>query len=103
MPQVWYDTIAYFLKKLGLERWELDHGVFFSKDRQLFLAPYIDDLLFYDFDKSCLTNIQDQLRELVKMRDLEEISHQLGIEIDVETEKVSLRQTTYIKKIIECF
>ncbi len=37
-PQVWYQTIADFLKKLGLERLELDHYVFVSHDCQLFLA-----------------------------------------------------------------
>ena len=102
-PQVWYQTIADFLKKLGLERLELDHGVFVSKDRQLFLALYVDDLLLFGSDESCLTNIQDQLRARFKMTDLGEISHYLGMEVDVETERISLRQTTYIKKILERF
>ena len=30
--QVWYQTLAEFLKKLRLERLELDHGVFISQD-----------------------------------------------------------------------
>ncbi len=37
------------------------------------------------------------------MTDLGEISHYLGMEVDVETEKILLRQTTYIKKILERF
>ncbi len=36
--QVWYQTIADFLQKLGLEQLELDHCLFVSKDRLLFLA-----------------------------------------------------------------
>ncbi len=101
--QVWYQTIADFWKKLGLERLELDHDVFVSKDCQLFLALYVDDLLLFGFDESCLTNIQDQLRARFKMTDLGEISYYLGMEVDVETERISLRQTTYIKKILERF
>ncbi len=31
------------------------------------------------------------------------ISHFLGIEVDVGTRKISLRQTTYLKKILERF
>ncbi len=46
-PKVRYKTLADFLKKLGLERLKLDHGVFVSQDRQLFLAIYVDDLLLY--------------------------------------------------------
>ena len=38
------------------------------------------------------------------MTNLGEISHYLGMEIDVEVEKkISLRQTTYLKKILERF
>ena len=98
--QVWYQIIADCLKKLGLERLELDHGVFVPKDRQLFLALYVDDLFLFGFDKSWLTKIQVQLRAHFEMTDLGEISHYLGIKVDVETEKISWQQTTYIKKIL---
>ncbi len=101
--QVWYQTIADFLKKLGLERLELDYGIFVSEDRQFFLALHDDDLLLFGFDESCLLNIQDQLRTSFKMTDLGEISHYLVSEVDVETERISLRKTTYIKKILERF
>lgn len=38
------------------------------------------------------------------MTNLKEISHYLGIEIDVEIgKKHSFRQITYLKKILECF
>ncbi len=93
-PQVGYQTIADFLKKLGLERLELDHGLFVSKDHQLFLALYVDDLLLFGSDESCLTNIKDQLRALFKMTNLGEISHIFGMEVVVETGKISLRKTT---------
>ena len=103
-PQVWYQTLVDFLKKLGLERLELDHGVFVSKDRQLFLAIYVDDLLLFASDKSRLTDIQDQLSAPFKMTNLDKISHYLGMEIDVEVgTKISLQQTTYLKKMLQHF
>lgn len=38
------------------------------------------------------------------MTNLEKISHYIGIEVDVEIgKKISFRQTTYLKKILECF
>ena len=86
-----------------MERLELDHGVFVSQDRQLFLAIYVDDLLLFASDESRLTNIQDQLSARFKMTNLGDISHYLGMEVDVEPGKISLRQTTYLKKILERF
>ena len=76
-PQVWYQTLVDFLKKLGFERIELDHSVFVSKDCQLFLAIYVDDLLLFGFDEARLTKIQDQLSAQFKMTNLGEISHYL--------------------------
>ena len=37
------------------------------------------------------------------MANLREISHYLGMEVDVETGKISLRQKTYLKKTLERF
>ena len=82
---------------------KLDHCVFVPQNWQLFLALYVDDLLFLSFDKSCLTNVYDSLSARFKTINLGEISHYLGREVDIETGKISLQQTTYLKKIIERF
>lgn len=37
-PHVWYKTLVEFFKKLGFIRLELDHGIFVSTDKQLFIA-----------------------------------------------------------------
>ncbi len=37
------------------------------------------------------------------MTNLEELPHYLGMEVDVETGRIFLRQTTYIKEILERF
>ena len=102
-PQVWYQTIANFLKKLGLKLLELDYGSFASHDHQQFLAVYVDDLFFFASDESCLTNIQDQLSERFKMTNLGEISHYLGMEVDVETGKILLRQKLISTKYFSAF
>ena len=49
-PQVWYQTLANFLNKLGLKRLEDDHGVFKSDDGDLIVAVYVDDLLIFGLD-----------------------------------------------------
>ncbi len=78
--------------------------MFVSQDRQIFLAIYVDDLLIFGSDDSCLIDTQDKLNAQFKMINLREISHYLGIEVDVDVgKKISLRQTTYLKKVLERF
>ena len=85
--QVWYQILANFLKKLGLECFELDYGIFISQNRHLFLAIYVNDLLFFGLDDSRITDIKDQLSARFKMSNLGKISHYLGIEVDIEVGK----------------
>ena len=92
------------MKKLGFVRLELDHGIFISKDKQLFIAVYVDDLLLFGADISRLEDIQQKLRDRFKMTDLGDISHYLGMEVDyVVGEKITLCQSTYLKKVLDRF
>ncbi len=101
---VWYQTIANFIIKWSFEQLKLDHGVFVSKDRQLSLALYIDDLLPFTPDKARLTKIQVKLSVWFEKSDLGEISDYSCMEVDVEIGmKIPLRQTTYIMKILKHF
>ncbi len=78
--------------------------MFVSQDRQNFLAIYVDDLLIFGSDDSRLIDIQNQLNARLKMTNLGEISHYLGMEVDVDVgRKISWRQTTYPKKVLERF
>ena len=102
-PWVWYMTLMDFLHKLGFHRSRSDHGVFISEDRSIFLAVYVDDLLLFGSDTMRLDEIQRQLSSRFKMTDLGEISHYLGMEVDVIDDSISIHQTTYIKKILNHF
>lgn len=90
-PQIKYQTLPDLYKKLGLERLELDHGDFVSQDQHIHLAVYVDDLLSFSLDDSHVTDIQNQFNVRFEITNLGEISHYLGIEIDVEIgKKISL-------------
>ena len=101
--RVWYQTLQDFLQKMGFKRTESDHGVFVSRD--MFIAIYVDDLLIFGKDTQILEQLQHDLKSRFKMTDLGEVSHYLGIEVDMNTDRttVSLRQTTYLKKVLSRF
>ena len=71
----------------------------------MFIAIYVDDLLIFGKDTSKLQQLQHELKSRFRMTDLGEVSYYLGIEVNVNTEKsiITLRQTTYLKKILQRF
>lgn len=47
---IWYKTLVEFQKILWFVRLKLGHGIFISKAKQLFIALYVNDLLFFAVD-----------------------------------------------------
>ncbi|SLM38385.1 Reverse transcriptase, RNA-dependent DNA polymerase [Lasallia pustulata] len=100
---IWYQTLQDFLKKLCFKRVEANHGFFVSNNKSIFIAVYVDDILFFGAPNN--KQIQDAIQDLqdqFQMTDLGEVSHYLGMEIDNNVEKkiVTLLQSTYLKKIV---
>ncbi len=101
---VWYNILVEFLKKLRFVGLELDHGIFISKDKQVFISVYVNDLLFFRADISRLEDIQQKLHDRFKMTDLGDISYYLRMEVDdVVGEKITFSQSTYLKKMLDWF
>lgn len=102
-PRVWYQTLQDFLHKMGFKRTESDHGVFVSGD--MFIAIYVDDLFIFGKDTPKVQQLQYELKSRFRMTDLGEVSHYLGIEVDVNSDKsvITLQQTTYLKKVLSRF
>ncbi len=102
-PRVWYQTLSEFIEKMGFKRIEADHSVFVFKD--MFIAIYMDDFLIMTKDILKLDDLQRELKASFHITDLGEVSHYLGIEVDINRERSesTLRQTTYFKKILQRF
>ncbi|SLM41442.1 Reverse transcriptase, RNA-dependent DNA polymerase [Lasallia pustulata] len=100
---IWYQTLQDFLKKLGFKKIEADHGFFISNDKSIFIAVYIDNILFFGVpnDKQIQDAMQD-LQDQFQMTDLGKVLHYLGMEVDnnVEKKTITLCQSTYLKKIV---
>lgn len=47
---VHYKIFVKFLKKLRFTQLELDHRIFISADKKLFISVYIDDLFIFSLD-----------------------------------------------------
>ena len=100
---IWYMTLMDFLHKLDFHRLKSDYKIFISEDQSIFLIVYVDDLLLFGSDTMRLNEIQCQLFLWFKMMNLDEISHYLGMEVNVIDDSIFIYQITYIKKILNCF
>ena len=90
-PRIWFETLADFLKKLGLYPSQHDPAIFISDKKDLFLSIYIDDLLIFSANKSKMEALKEKLSSRFKMTDLGAISYYLGIEVDVTDDLITMR------------
>ncbi len=103
-PRVWYQTLLDFLIKLDFHKTEADHGLFLSADKTIFISVYLDNLLLIGADIDLrIDDVMQNLRDRFQMTDLGDASHYLGMEVDVNLgqKSITLRQSTYLKKIHE--
>lgn len=102
-PRVWYETLTDFLTKLGLRPSQYDPAIFMTEDKQLFVSIYVDDLLIFTADLDRMSALKDQLSRRFEMTNMGCISQYLGMEADVTNESITLRQVSYIRKILDRF
>ncbi len=91
VPRVWYQTLLDFLRKLNFHKTEADHGLFVSADKTIFIAVHLDDLLLFGADiDSRIDGVMQNLRDRFQMTDLGDVSHYLGIEVDINLGKKTI-------------
>ena len=82
---------------------EFDHNVFVSKNKKYYIVVYVKDLFLFDFDIKYINFIKIRLNQRFEMIDFDFAQHYLNIEIIRKDDFISLRQTTYLKKILKRF
>jgi len=82
--------IQSFLNKLDFHEIESDKSLFISKDKKMFIAIYIDDLLIIEADMSRINKIKTEFKSTFKMTDLDSTSHYLDMKIRCDRERRTL-------------
>ena len=102
-PRIWFETLADFLRKLGLHPSQHNSTIFISDKKDLFFSIYVDDLLIFSTNKSKTEKFKAELSNRFKILDLRPISHYLGLEIDITNDLIIIRQSIYFKKMFARF
>ena len=101
--RVWYQILQNFLQKLSFKRVETNHDFFVSINKFIFVVVYVDNLLFFEnFNDQRVKDAMQSLRDRFQMIDLNDVSHYLDMKIDndIESKTITLRQSTYLRKIV---
>ncbi|KAI0993873.1 hypothetical protein K3495_g14311 [Podosphaera aphanis] len=102
-PLVWYDTLTNVLNKGGFASTNFDPCVFTNFEKQIFLAIYAHDILIFGPDNRTLNELEETLHSTFECTNLGVAHYNLGIQVDITNQGISLNQKAYINKILERF
>jgi hypothetical protein len=103
----WYLKFDKTIRKFGFKENEEDNCIYakFKNEKFIFLVLYVDDILLASSDVHLLLETKSFLSSHFDMKDLDEVSYVLGIEIHQDREKgvLGLSQKSYIEKVLKKF
>jgi len=104
---MWYQKFDTYVLSLGFEHSKSDHYVYYKYDGDhfLFVALYVDDILFIGKGKGMNSELNSQLLAKFEMKDLDVDKHILGMEIrrDRMNKKLWLGQSKYVNSVLQRF
>ncbi|CAN1849719.1 Retrovirus-related Pol polyprotein from transposon TNT 1-94 [Linum perenne] len=104
-PRAWYGKIAEFLIQNGYNLAPSDSSLFVKNQegRIAVVLVYVDDLIITGDDEVEVTQIKANLSVRFKMKELGELRHFLGLEVEKTKEGLFLCQHKYSKDLLEKF
>ena len=108
-PRLWYERLSKFLlEKLGLHRINVDHSIFISSAgiNGPIVSTFVDDIKIMGVkDSGMIGRVKQELAAAFEMVDMGPISFYLGLKVDRDREKKTLKlsQPAYIDKILAKF
>ncbi len=108
-PRLWYERLSTFLlEKLDLKRIHEDHSIFVSSAGLKGPVPivFVDDIkIIAPKESGIIQRVKTELTASFSMSDLGPISFYLGLRIDRDRERrtIKLSQPAYIEKVLEKF
>lgn len=96
-------VISEFLQALRFTKTDVDHSVFVSHDKSMFISVYVDNLFIIGKDLNFINGLKNKLSERFWMTDLGSVSHYLGMSLTRTGDSVRLDQRSNLEKVVTSF
>jgi hypothetical protein len=104
-PRAWNVKLDRSLKKLGFKKCASEVAVYTRSvgKTKLILGVYVDDLVVTGGEPAEIAVFKKQMASEFEMSDLGRLSFYLGIEVEQDTDCITIKQTCYAKKVLSRF
>lgn len=101
----WNRVLHDCLTDNGFTQNQADHCVYYqeSKEGKVIIIIWVNDMIITASDEGKLEKVKRMLAEQFKMKDLGQLKHFLGIDLDFSDGCVKISQEKYINKILQRF
>ncbi|KAL6311032.1 hypothetical protein AAG906_015921 [Vitis piasezkii] len=102
-PRAWNSKLDKSLRTLGFERCSLEHAVYMRNQGKgnLIVGVYVDDLIITGECIQDIDKFKSQMKKLFSMSDLGLLSYYLGIEVCQNSQRITLNQSAYARKVLD--
>lgn len=104
-PRAWNLRFDTYIKQHGLRRSDYDECLYTIQkgDNKLYMILYVDDIIIASNNSRYILEIKKILESEFCMKDMGEVHHFLGIQIQRTAEGMMLRQENYLKNLLKRF
>ena len=104
-PRAWYSRIDAYLLTLGCQKSWSEFTLYIKKIKEdyLIVSLYVDDLLVTGNNVGLVNEFKVEMKQVLEMTDLGEMTYFLGIEVHQQQHDVFICQKKYAKEILKKF
>ncbi|KAJ8736818.1 hypothetical protein PYW07_000089 [Mythimna separata] len=102
-PLMWNKRLTDYLKKLGFQQLKSDPCLFLCKEKEIYLAIYVDDGILIGNCENELNNILKGLQKEFEIKIFDKVERFIGLDIDVGENYLKIYQESYIKQMLNKF
>ncbi|EDN02358.1 hypothetical protein HCAG_00222 [Histoplasma mississippiense (nom. inval.)] len=102
-PRNWFNLITSYLGKIGFVASEWDSGLWYNREKQVYLTLYVDDMKLVGPDEGALEDTAKLIAKEFNIKDLGEARHYLGMKVERGDEGICLSQEVYIDQALKKF
>ncbi|XP_071729312.1 uncharacterized mitochondrial protein AtMg00810-like [Rutidosis leptorrhynchoides] len=102
-PRAWNTRIDSYLKKNRYDQCPFEHALYVKKNKKkvLFIAVYVDDIIFTGNDEKIIQEFKEAMTKEFEMTDLGRMKYFLGLEITQKSSGIFISQETYAKDVLK--